>query len=282
MKQITKYCLAALFPLLTFDTLTSTVAATTTVQTTLEQSNEGKIVWADLYTGNVQTSLDFYTNTFGWSVKEFDEQNARYHLLYDGSHPIAGVIKRPAERNQSENSLWIGSVATNDVQQSVDSAVTHKATVIFPTHDFALYGKRAVIADPQGAIIAFLDLDENNKAHQSIAKKWDWAQLLSTNPQKAAEFYQHFGYTTEKVENNQGSFYLIKQQTLRASIVALPKSVEQRDKWINFVTVNNLADVLSKATKNGATIVYQPVAGQLAIITDPNGAILGLAEQESE
>ena len=29
----------------------------------------GKLVWADLYTGDVEASLKFYTETFGWSDK---------------------------------------------------------------------------------------------------------------------------------------------------------------------------------------------------------------------
>ena len=282
MKPISTYCLAVLFPLLSFNSFTSLAETQVTTPASVEQSSQGKVVWADLYTGNVQKSLDFYTTTFGWSVKDFTEQNSRYHLLYDGKQPIAGVIERPAQDNKSENALWIGSVATSNVQQSVDDAVAHNASIIFPPHDFALYGTRAVIADPQGAIIAFLDLDENNTAHQSIAKKWDWAQLFSVNPQQAVEFYKNFGYSTEQVANSQDSFYLVKQQALRASIVKLPASVEQRDKWVNFVAVTDLASVLAKATAQGATIVYQPKGELLAIISDPNGAILGITEQEAK
>lgn len=283
MKLITKYCLASLFPLISLHSVNS-FAETPQIesQASVEQRAQGKIVWADLYTGNVQASLDFYTSTFGWSVKDFEEKNTRYHLLYDGSQPIAGVIERPAERNQSESSLWIGSVATSDVQKSIYNAVAHNATLIFPAHDFALYGERAVIADPQGAILAFLDLGENTVKHRSIANKWDWAQLFSINPQKAAEFYKNFGYSSEKVANNQGSLYLIKQQELRASIVQLPASVEQRDKWVNFVTVSDLTDVLTKATSNGAIIIHQPKGQNLAIIADPNGAVLGVIEQEEK
>ncbi|MCQ8878478.1 VOC family protein [Pseudoalteromonas shioyasakiensis] len=281
MKPISKFCIAALIPLLSFSSSGFAVESATTTQTAIEQSAQGKVVWADLYTGDVQSSLDFYTRTFGWTVKAFEQHNRQYHLMYDGEQPIAGVIKRPAERNQTNKSLWIGSVATSNVQTSVDNAVAHNATIVFPPHDFALYGKRAVIADPQGAIIAFLDLGESSTAHQAIAKKWDWAQLFSVNPEKAAEFYQHFGYSTEQIAANSQSYYLIKEQELRASIVKLPASAEQRDKWINFVEVANLAAVLQQAIANGATLLHQGEDAQLAIIADPNGAILGLAEQEA-
>jgi predicted enzyme related to lactoylglutathione lyase len=67
-----------------------------------------------------------------------------------------------------------------------------------------------------------------------------------------------------------------------ASIVSLPESFEQRDRWVNFIEVDNLVDTLAKATKNGATVIYQPKDDTIAIISDPNGALLGLNEQETE
>ncbi|MEH6394890.1 VOC family protein [Pseudoalteromonas sp.] len=282
MKKITTFCMAASMSILFANSSVIAASAPADVTTTT-QSTEGKIIWADLYTGNVQASLDFYTTTFGWTEQHFGDADARYHLLYDGKQPIAGVIKRPTERNQTESALWIGSVGTDNVQVNVDKAAANNATVIFKPHDFALYGKRAVIADPQGGIIAFLDLDEQNQAHQNISNKWDWAQLFSIDTQKAADFYQAaFDFSVEKIANTANSFYLVKQQAVQASIVNLLAEFEQRDRWVNFVTVRNLAQTLSKATQNGAEIIYQPTGAALAIIADPNGALLGLTEQEGE
>lgn len=283
MKIPSKYCIALLFPLLISNTGLSAEMPELVVEKKAGQSSEGKIIWADLYTGNVESSLTFYTNTFGWSVKKFGQDNSRYHLLYDGAKPIAGVLARSAQRNKTENSLWIGSIATSNVQAGVDRATENKATIILAPHDFALYGERAVIADPQGGVIALLNLDEQQKSHQKISHKWDWAQLFSVNTQQAAKFYQNtFNYSIEAVDNNKSSFYLLQQEAIRASIVHLPTSFEQRDRWVNFVEVTSLKVTLAAAIKNGANIIYQPEGDQLAIISDPNGALLGLTEQESE
>jgi predicted enzyme related to lactoylglutathione lyase len=283
MKTISKYCLAVLFPLL----LSSNYLAATELDKPTEQSTtqtqHGKLIWADLYTGDVEASLSFYTKTFGWSVKKFGKKSARYHLLYDNEQPIAGVLGRSAQRNKTESALWIGSIATDDIQAKVNSATLHNATVILEPHDFALYGKRAVIADPQGGIIGLLNIDDNNKVHQKISTKWDWAQLFSVDTQKAATFYQEtFNYSTEKVAQHQNSFYLLQQNAIRASIVKLPSSFEQRDRWVNFVEVINLATTLVAAVENGAEIIHQPKGNTFAIIADPNGALLGLTEQESK
>jgi predicted enzyme related to lactoylglutathione lyase len=234
-----------------------------------------------LYTGDVNASLDFYTKTFGWSVKKFGKDNAKYHLLYDGEQPIAGVLARTANRNKTENSLWIGSIATGDIQTNVDRAADNNATILMQPHDFALYGKRAVIADPQGGIIGLLDID--NRVHQKISNRWDWSQLFSINTDKAADFYQRsFNYRIEKVGPQQSSLYLIQQDEIRASIVKLPAAFEQRDRWVNFVVVTDLAKILTVATQHGAEVIHQPEDDTYAIIADPHGALLGLTEQESE
>jgi len=283
MKTISKYCQAVLFPLLLSCTFLATAAAEQSSNKVAVQEQYGKLIWADLYTGDVNASLDFYTKTFGWSVKKFGKSNTKYHLLYDGNQPIAGVLARPAHRNETENALWIGSIATDNVQAVVNKATENNATILLQPHDFALYGKRAVIADPQGGVVGLLDIDANNKAHQKISNKWDWAQLFSVNTDKAATFYQNsFNYRIEKVTPQQNSLYLIQQDEIRASIVNLPASFEQRDRWVNFVVVTNLTITLATAQKNGAEIIHQPQGDTFAIIADPNGALLGLTEQESE
>jgi len=283
MKINRKHCLAMLFPLLLSSTFTKASEHEQSIEQVTEQSQQGKLIWADLYTGDVKASLDFYTDTFGWTVKNFGKKNGRYHLLYDGKQPVAGVLERSAQRNKTETALWIGSIATDDVQTRVNKATDNNATIILKPHDFTLYGKRAVIADPQGGVIALLDLNEENKSHQSISDKWDWAQLFSVNTKKAAAFYQStFNYSVEKVAQNQNNYYLSLQDEIRASIVKLPQSFEQRDRWVNFVEVEHLESILAKATKNGAEIIYQPDNDLLAIIADPNGALLGLSEQETE
>jgi len=283
MKTISKYCQAVLFPLLLSSTYLIAAEPEKSAEAKVSQDQQGKLIWADLYTGDVSASLDFYSKTFGWSVKDFGKDNAKYHLLYDGEQPIAGVLARPAHRNKTENALWIGSIATDNVQAVVNKATENKATILLQPHDFALYGKRAVIADPQGGIIGLLDIDAENKTHQKISNKWDWAQLFSINTDKAAAFYNSsFNYRIEKVAPQQNSLYLIQQDEIRASIVELPASFEQRDRWVNFVMVSNLTKTLTAATTNGAEIIHQPEGDTFAIIADPHGALLGLTEQESE
>jgi len=282
MKGFTSFFIPLLLPLL----LTSNASIAAQVATTDKEkiSNQhGKLVWADLYTGDVEASLKFYHDTFGWTVKEFAKEQAKYHLLYDNGQAVAGVLERDSKRNKTDNALWVGSIDTDNVSSRSELAAKNNATIILAPHDFSLYGKRSVLADPQGGVIALLELDLTNKNHKKISNKWDWAQLFSTNTKQAALFYQDtFGYSLEPINAKKDSFFLIQAEMIQASIVKLPETFEQRDRWVNFIEVNELNTVLSKATANGATVIYQPKNRDLAIIADPNGALLGLTQQESE
>ena len=282
MKGFSQFFIPLLLPLL----LNSHTALATHVDTTNQEiikNQHGKLVWADLYTGDVEASLKFYQKTFGWTVKAFAKEQAKYHLLYDNGQAIAGVLARDSKRNKTDNALWVGSIDTDNVSSRSELAAKNKATIILAPHDFKLYGKRAVLADPQGGVIALLELDLTNKNHQKISNKWDWAQLFSTDTKQAALFYQDtFGYTLEPINSKKDSFFLIQAEMVQASIVKLPESFEQRDRWVNFIEVENINTTLTKATTNGATVIYQPSGIGLAIISDPNGALLGLTQQESE
>lgn len=283
MIKTTKYCLSVLFTLMLTSTMTSAEEQQSASKQKQWSLQQGKLIWADLYTGDVQASLDFYTNTFGWTVQKYGNQNKNYHLLYDGEEAVAGVLSRSAQRKKTEEALWIGSIATNNVQASATAATTNNATLLLAPHDFFLYGKRSVIADPQGGVIAFLDISNSIKAKQSISRKWNWAQLFSIDTKKSADFYQKvFNFTIDEVEHNPSSYYLSQQGEVRASIVKLPASFEQRDRWVHFLEVENLSEIIAKAIQNGAQIIYQPEGLYLAIIADPNGALLGLTEKESE
>jgi len=284
MRIKSKYYLSLFFPLLLSSQSIFAKQSNSTVEQAIEQEQQGRLVWGDLYSSDVNASIDFYNKIFGWTTKKFGEKNARYHIFFDGAEPIAGVISRPAQRNQTEKALWIGSFTTKNIEIVVTKAVDKRATIILKPHDFKYYGKRAVIADPQGGVVALLELDPNNGNHKKISNKWSWAQLFSVDTSKAASFYQHsLDYNVEDVGESKQHYYLAQQGEVRASVVELPDSFEQRDRWVNFIEVDNLTSILEKAIKNGAEIIYQPNKNnQLAIISDPSGALIGLTEQEGE
>ena len=93
MKIISKFLVVLLLPLLLNSHVSFATKSAMTEQEVIKKQH-GKLVWADLYTGDVDASLKFYRNTFGWTVKEFAKDKAKYHILYDDGQAIAGVLAR--------------------------------------------------------------------------------------------------------------------------------------------------------------------------------------------
>ena len=93
MKGSTRFLISLLVPLL-LNSHTLLAAQPNTIEQEIIKKQHGKLVWADLYTGDVEASLKFYRDTFGWTAKEFAKDKAKYHILYDDGQAIAGVLAR--------------------------------------------------------------------------------------------------------------------------------------------------------------------------------------------
>jgi predicted enzyme related to lactoylglutathione lyase len=247
-----------------------------------EKVVNGELVWADLYSADVESSIRFYSKTFGWTIKNRGEKSEEYRIFYDGDKPIAGLLARDARRKKTGHAVWIGSIADNDISASLTKTVANGGTIILNAHDFDLYGERAVIADSDGGVLALLKLDESKKQYNNISKKWNWAQLFSIDTKKAADFYQKvLNYSTEVIDESTATYFLLQQNLYVASIVNLPKSFEQRNRWVNFLAVEDFTETLSRAKENGAKVIYEPNSiNPLAIISDPDGAFIGLIQAE--
>lgn len=173
------------------------------------------------------------------------------------------MLSREIKRNQTEKALWIGSFTANNVQAIVQKSAKQKATTILEPHTFNLYGKRAVIAVPQGGIVALLELAPNNNQHKKSVKNGYRHNFSVLIPVKLQSFTNIVSISkTESLESNKNSYYLSQlgeQGEVSASIVTLPKSFEQRERWVNFIEVSNLATLLRKTQDNGGKVIYQTI-----------------------
>ena len=244
-------------------------------------AQQGELIWADLYSADVSSSIKFYTKTFNWTVKKLGKPSSSYHIFYQNGQAVAGLLERSAKRNKTDKAVWIGSIYTQNVEKVVNDAQKKGATIILKPHEFDLFGTRAVMADPQGGIVAMLDVNSENKPRKKqSANHWSWAQLFSVNTQEAANFYaKAFNYTIEDISGRENAYYLSTQSQVQASVIKMPSDFPQRDRWVNFFEVVGVEGHVAKAVKNGAQVIYASTEQQVAIIADPNGAFIGLTEQ---
>ena len=256
------------------------------------QMQPGKFIWADLFSADVDASIAFYTNVFGWKVKETGaarvDKNGEiyYHLLSKGK-PVAGIVSRPTVKGETDKALWVGHISTQNVQAAVNIAENLGAKVSLKPRQFGQRGTHAIITDPQGGIVGFLSSDSGDpRDEDAVSGEWSWAQLFSINPNAAMNFYSEvIGYEVQELPQieRENDFILSQDDITRVGIVPLPESFPQQDRWIGFVSIDNIDKTLRKAKEAGGKIIYAPrkevFDSQLAIIADSNGALIGLIQK---
>jgi len=112
-----------------------------------------------------------------------------------------------------------------------------------------------------------------------------WNELVSRDAEGSAKFYsQLFGWTPEKMDMGPGMSYTFMKSGSQnaAGFLQMPKEAGQASTaWLGYVTVADLPRAVAKAKSLGAKIckdVTDLPMGRFAIVTDPQGAVLGLWE----
>ena len=105
--------------------------------------------WTELWTNDVENSLKFYTELFGYNYKKFDNRaENKYHVLEKEGRPRAGIIKIPFENVKPH---WMPYLAVKDPSEIVKRVEQFGGTVYLSSEGIA-GNNAAIIADPSGAV----------------------------------------------------------------------------------------------------------------------------------
>jgi len=253
-------------------------------------SNEhhvGKVVWADLVTPSLSDAEKFYSALFGWTFQNIHAGDTDYAVAMEAGRPVAGIVEKPVSVSERHQSAWLTFIAVRDVDAVKRTALAQKGKVLADSVSYAMRGRQAVLADPEGAVFAVLASSSGDPPDYLAAPgEWIWSSLLAKDPEHEAAFYQDlFGYDVFDAESADGLEHLIlsSDDYARASANALPTAEGHRHAhWLNFIRVNNAADMVTKAVSLGGRILVEPHldrhGGMVAVVADPAGAPVGLME----
>jgi hypothetical protein len=112
-----------------------------------------------------------------------------------------------------------------------------------------------------------------------------WNELVSRDPEASKKFYgQLFGWTAETMNMGPGGEYTMMKTGDRpaAGLIRMPAEAGPAPTmWMSYVTVPDLPAAVAKAKALGAKICKDITSlpmGRFAIISDPQGAGIGLWE----
>lgn len=112
----------------------------------------GSWCWFELHTHDEAAAKAFYTSLFGWSAKETPE----YTEWSLNGQPIGGMLK--ARGPAGSPSFWMGYIAVDDCDATVEKAKSLGGSVHVPPMDIEKVGRFSVLMDPQGAAFCVIRL----------------------------------------------------------------------------------------------------------------------------
>jgi hypothetical protein len=259
-------------------------------------NQHGDFIWYELLTSDADAAGDFYGKVIGWTSTVSGQPGMDYRFFSsgDGSDTKDGVggymAITPEMAEHGARPAWVGYVAVDDVDASLESITRHGGSVLMPAMDLEGVGRMAMVADPQGAPFYVMRgaSDETSYSFAAMEPKVGhcaWNELSTTDPEAAKAFYgAQFGWTKdgEMDMGPMGKYEFLKASDGRFALGAvMPKMPEMPvSAWSFYFRVPDIDAAVETVKASGGTLLMEPVeipGGEYSLnALDPQGAAFGL------
>jgi len=120
----------------------------------------GTFCWNELATTNLEAAKKFYTELFGWKLKESQAAGMIYNEIVAAGREIGGMYQMGAECGDTSDapSHWMSYIAVDDVDAKAKQVEELGGKVCVPPTDIPNVGRFCVINDPTGATLSLVKL----------------------------------------------------------------------------------------------------------------------------
>jgi len=250
----------------------------------------GQFIWYELTTPDVDAAKKFYPRFTGWGTQPFDND---YTMWTTGGVPIAGIFRLTDEmRQQDVPPSWMPYIESNDVDGTVNQAVSLGGRIMNGPGDIPGVGRYAVVQDPQGAVFGVYRSSNVSRAWDGtpVVGRFSWHELMTTDYERAFEFYRAlFGWEkTGEMDMGGGQMYFMygKEGKMYGGMFNRPPEMAgMHPFWLVYIHVKDVGKAVALATKAGATIQRPQMdipGGSIAILGDPQGAAFALHHESAQ
>lgn len=153
----------------------------------------GRFSWHELMTTDPDAARGFYHRIAGWTTSPWEDGEQPYEMWMNGETPIGGLIELPAPEVPP---CWMVYLSTPDLTATLEKVKSLGGSVLTEI-GVPMVGRFAVIADPQGAVIAVIEPEGEAGGHDgpAVVGEFSWCDLATTELDAAWSFYaQVFGW----------------------------------------------------------------------------------------
>lgn len=242
----------------------------------------GKFVWADLFAEDDKKAMQFYSDLLGWTWRTIGSGASAYHLAENNGIPVAGLVQRKRQQDDVSAGIWITYLSVPDAKASARKIASLGGKTLMPVVQVNGRGDFAIFSDPAGAPFGIARSDSGDPADfQSRLGDWIWIQLAVKDTLRSADFYAAVGGYDKIARwdvNSDDDLLLSAGGYARAGVSKVDD--DRPAIWVPFVRVADAADAAARALSLGATLLLPPrddvPGGDLSVIADPTGAVVGL------
>lgn len=253
-------------------------------------AGDGRFVWYELMTSDPDAAQSFYTDVIGWGTSPFEGSPDPYTMWTVGEKPVGGVMETPeAAKQAGAPPHWMAYVSVSDVDATVSKAEALGGRLIHGPEEIPEVGRFAIIADPQGAVIAvYKPVNEMSEEDGDAPTpgEFSWHELATTDWETALDFYsQLFGWkATDAMDMGEAGTYQmygLGEKTLGGMFT---KTAEMPGPaapwWLYYVTVADIDATIEKVGASGGQVLGGPMevpgGGKIAPCLDPQGAMFAV------
>jgi predicted enzyme related to lactoylglutathione lyase len=255
---------------------------------------DGEFCWVDLATPDLDASARFYGELMEWEfepgeVPEGVDVGGYGNFTYRGK-PVAGMGRIMQE---GQPPAWSSYVKTSDADATAAKVKEAGGTVLMGPMDIpGGAGRMTVCQDAEGAFISHWQPGSHHGAELvNEVGAWTWNNLMSRDPDAAAEFYGAvFGWTRAQPEGAPDFIWNWQLDGQRwpeglAGLMAMGGDMpaDAPPYWQVYLAVEKLDEAIKKTNGAGGRVVFGPQdvpVGRFATVFDPQGAVVSLMEPD--
>jgi predicted enzyme related to lactoylglutathione lyase len=247
----------------------------------------GRFVWHELLANDESVATSFYTSVLGWTTEPWKTPPGAppYTMWSSAGKPFGGLMALPQEaRSAGAPSHWLGYVTVPDTDDTLALARKLGANALMGPMDMPEVGRMAVIADPQGAVIALFtpNMPGPEQSAAPAVGNVSWNELATTDWKKAWDFYQQLFGWQKGDAMDMGPMGTYQIFTLGGPPVGAmfnrPPQIPVSN-WLYYFRVADLDDAIAKTNAGGGKILNGPMdvpGGRIAQCMDPQGAAFAM------
>ena len=235
--------------------------------------------WVDLSTEDIDASVAFYGELFGWTTTPGVAEFGGYRNFLDAGAPVAGVF--PIEAG-SQPIGWRSYVAVDDSEAAAAGVTEAGGTTVITPMAIGELGTMGVYIDAIGAQFGTWQPGKHGgagKVNEPVSLTWNELTCTSDKAPKAAEFYGAvFGWTAETADMGGMDYTTFKLDGRGvAGMIGIgdPSHAALPSFWNVYFAVEDCDATLEKAIELGGSKIRSPTdipIGRFAVVNDPHGA----------